>query len=288
VTNRPPIFAMFVLAAALANACDASAEEKLLPIPDRLIVLTFDDGNKTDLTYAAPLLKRYGFGATFFITEGLGVPKDPKTFLTWKEVRKLHDAGFEIGNHTRSHPNVTRLSKEKLRAELEHIEKRCKEHGIPRPVTFCYPGWSHNRSAVEVLSEKGFQFARRGCGPELPEEKKGGLIYDPTEDHPLLVPTAGSSGPNWSFDDLVRVVERAKDGKISVLTFHGVPSTLHPWVSTSREDFARYMKYLKDQDCTVIALRDLAKYVDPTKRPDDPYAPIKKRIEEKPKSSREQ
>ena len=73
---------------------------ELLPVPDRLVVLTFDDGNKSDVEFVAPLLKRYGFGATFFITDhswGLGFLKDKKTFLPWDEIRKLHEAGFEIG-----------------------------------------------------------------------------------------------------------------------------------------------------------------------------------------------
>ena len=41
------------------------------PVPDRLVVLTFDDGAKSQLTVAAPLLQRYGFGPTFYINEGL-------------------------------------------------------------------------------------------------------------------------------------------------------------------------------------------------------------------------
>ena len=40
-------------------------------IPDKLVVLTFDDGCKSQGTFVGPLLKRYGFGATFYITEGL-------------------------------------------------------------------------------------------------------------------------------------------------------------------------------------------------------------------------
>ena len=39
----------------------------LLPIPNGLVVLTFDDDNKSDFTYVAPLLKQYGFSATFYI-----------------------------------------------------------------------------------------------------------------------------------------------------------------------------------------------------------------------------
>ena len=262
----------------VAGESGASAKEERSGIPDKVVVLTFDDGNKSDLAFVAPLLKRYGFGATFFITEGLDFVKDKKTFLTWAEVRKLHDAGFEIGNHTRSHPNVARLSKEKFLAELEHIEKRCKEHGIPVPETFCYPGWRHSPAAVEVLAKKGYLFARRGSGPELPEEQDCGLIYDPADDHPLLVPTAGSSGPNWGWKEFQHAVKQARDGRICVIAFHGVPASLHPWVNTKPTDFERYMKYLHDEKYTVIAMRDLKKYAVPRESSDDPYAPIERRL----------
>ena len=93
----------------------------------------------------------------------------------------------------------------------------------------------------------------------------------------MLVPTTGCSGPNWGWEDFVWAVGQAKDGKICVLTFHGVPALIHPWVNTKPDDFKRYMKFLHDQGCTVIAMRDLAKYVDPAKRPSDPYGSIKRR-----------
>ena len=76
------------------------------PIPDRLIVMTFDDGVKSQATFAAPLLKNYGFNATFYITEGLNFLQDKDRYMTWEEVRQLDEAGFEIGNHTRHHKNV--------------------------------------------------------------------------------------------------------------------------------------------------------------------------------------
>jgi len=78
--------------------------ENLLPIPNRLIVLTFDDGNKSDITYVAPLLKRYGFGATFYVTDGFGRADNKERRLSWEEIKSLHEDGFEIGNHTGSHP----------------------------------------------------------------------------------------------------------------------------------------------------------------------------------------
>jgi len=238
--------------------------EALQPIPDRLVVLTFDDGNKSDYNYVAPLLKRYGFGATFFITEGLGFLNNKDHYVTWEEIRELHDEGFEIGNHTRHHNNINTLSQEEFLAELIHIDNRCEAYQIPIPETFAYPGDSRGPEAIEVLIEKGYPFARRGVGPDFPYDLEGGRgpAYDPDIHHPLVIPSTGVPGPNYKFEDLVWAVDQAKGGKIAVLTFHGVPALEHPWVDVPPEVFKTYMDYLRDKDCTVIALRDLKKYVD--------------------------
>lgn len=237
----------------------------LEPVPDKLVVLNFDDCNKSDRTFVAGLLKEHGFGATFYVTEGLGFLGNKRHYTTWREIKEIADMGFEIGNHTRSHPNVTRLSREQLAREIEHIEKRCEQHGLPKPTTFCYPGFAHNRAAVELLSAKGYRFARRGVRPEFEDGGRGarGPAYDPEKHHPLLIPTTGYAGPEWGMDDLKWAVEQAKDGKIAVLCFHGVPALDHPWVNCPPEAFREYMRYLKDVGATVIATRDLAKYVDP-------------------------
>src|SRR5213592_3116007 len=79
----------------------------LEPIPDRLVVLTFDDASKSHVTVARPLLKKHGFGATFFVTEGFDFPTNKKDYMSWAEIRQLHDDGFEVGNHTRDHRPVT-------------------------------------------------------------------------------------------------------------------------------------------------------------------------------------
>lgn len=265
-------------------ACTVPSESGLATIPDGLVVLTFDDGNKSDITFVAPKLKEYGFGASFYITEGLGFPADPnkERYVSWQDVRQLHELGFEVGNHTGSHPNMAKLPKEEIRSNLELIEQRCEQHGIPRPVTFVYPGWRHSLPVVEVLKERQYVFARRGVSPEHPDGGSGarGRPYDPAEDHPLLIPTTGYAGPEWGFEDLAWAVDQARGGKIAVLTFHGVPAVEHPWVHTDQQDFVRYMDYLKQRGCTVIALRDLERYVDPAVGPADPYEPIQKRVAE--------
>ncbi len=51
-------------------------------IPDKLVVLTFDDGCKSQATFVAPLLKSYGFGATFYITEGLNCLTNKEAYVS--------------------------------------------------------------------------------------------------------------------------------------------------------------------------------------------------------------
>ena len=100
-------------------------QEDLNPVPDKLVVLTFDDGVKSQLSFAAPLLKAHGFGATFYLSEGLNFLKDKTRYVTWDEARQLDADGFEIGNHTRQHKNVNRQSREELREDIDFIDRRC-------------------------------------------------------------------------------------------------------------------------------------------------------------------
>ena len=258
---------------------------QLLPIPDNLVVLTFDDGNKSDFANVpqGPQEARI-WSKPSMLPRDWGFLKNPQNYLSWEQIRQLHEMGYEIGNHTQHHRNVSHLKSEELAASLAHIDKRCAENKITKPVTFCYPGFHNNHASVKVLQKHGFLFARRGVGPEYKDPGKGarGPAYDPKVDDPLLVPTTGYAGPDWKMKDLKWAIDQAEDGKITVLCFHGIPAIEHPWVSTDLKDFEKYMQYLKDEGCTVIAMRDLAKYVNPNHRPHkaDPYQPVRKRVAE--------
>ena len=248
---------------------------ELLSIPDRLVVLTFDDGNRSDITFTAGVLERCGFGATFFITSGL---VGQKASLKWSEVRQLREQGFEIANHSVNHPNMVEFSKEQSRVEIVGFDEACRQHDLPRATTFAYPGGHNTRLVVEVLTEERYRFARRCGDPELPVGNGGrGVAYDPKIDHPLLIPTTLFSEPDSTLDDLAWAVDQATGGRIAVLTFHGVPD-VHPHCSTDPAAFERYMKYLQARQCTVIAMRDLARYVEPSQFTQDPYSGIRRRI----------
>ncbi|MFA5328698.1 MAG: polysaccharide deacetylase family protein [Prolixibacteraceae bacterium] len=222
-------------------------------IPDRLIVLTFDDATASQYSNVAPLLKKFGFGATFFVCEFPPNFKDTSKYMNWRQIRELDQMGFEIANHTRNHPAVSKLTPEKFLKQLNYIERKCDSMNIARPETFAYPGYSLSLQVINVLQEKGYQFARAG----------GGRAYDPLTDHPLLIPSWAMNSENKV--QIRNALQEAKNGKIVVLTIHGVPDVEHPWVNTPQELFEDYLKYFAENKFNVIALRDLKEYIDTKK-----------------------
>ena len=85
----------------------------------------------------------------------LGVePVVQKSVLSWDELRQLAKEGVALGAHTRSHPIMTRLSKDEIRAEI--VASRgdlASEVGDSLPI-FCYPSGGHSDGVVEILKQE--------------------------------------------------------------------------------------------------------------------------------------
>lgn len=220
------------------------------PIPDKLVVLTFDDAPASQYSVVAPLLKEFGFGATFFVCEFLPNYSDSTLYMNWRQIQELDKMGFEIANHTHTHANVSKLTQSEFNKQLTYIEAKCDSLGIAKPGNFAYPGYGLNAQALGFLEEKNYVFARAG----------GSRAYDPLNDHPYLVPSWATNEKNK--EEILSSFEQARDGKIVILTIHGVPDIEHPWVNTPPELFEEYLQYLEDNDFTVISMRDLEDYID--------------------------
>ncbi len=260
---------VLLIVMALFAGCGDDADA-LQPIPDKTVVLTFDDASRSHLVYVAPLLKHYGFGATFFVTATW--MQDRTRFLNWAEIAELHRMGFEIGNHSYSHLGCqVPTAAEFMPGEIEKVEEALARVGVPKPTSFAWPASVFGPEARKVLGESGYLFGRRGIHPEYGlGQTRVGTMYDPKKHDPLLIPSAGDASADWTLTYLRGIVGQAKDGKIAVLVFHGVPDALNPVLDTSEERFASYLRYFAEAGCNVIALRDLKRYVDPQVHPDDP------------------
>src|SRR5437660_11585841 len=175
-------------------------------IPDKLVVLTFDDAVKSHRTFVAPLLKELGFGATFFVTHKW--MEDRTNFMTWDDIAELQQMGFEIGNHSWTHADFSMpKNAARLAGELYLVDRALDQAKpkVPRPASFAYCGNTFGPEAAQRLADLGYKYARRGAQPEVPYGKlEIGATYDPTRHHPLLIPTTADAYPDWTLDHFKR------------------------------------------------------------------------------------
>lgn len=145
----------------------ATAEELLAPNRPqrRTAVLTFDDGWSSWLTDVVPLLRRLGVRATFYVCPGLWGRQHPDVrggvgrLLDEAGVRALLSAGMELGSHTMTHPNLTRLDDGALGRELAE-SKAAVEALTARPCrTLAYPYGAHDDRVTLAAEAAGYELA---------------------------------------------------------------------------------------------------------------------------------
>jgi peptidoglycan/xylan/chitin deacetylase (PgdA/CDA1 family) len=126
------------------------------PLPDRPVVLTFDDGYADLYTEAFPVLKRHHFKAVAYIVSGfLG---RAGTNVTPDQVKEMDAYGVEIGAHTVNHVDLTK-SGGSLASEVQG-SKSTLEAVVGHPVLdFCYPAGRYNATVIEAVRAAGFESA---------------------------------------------------------------------------------------------------------------------------------
>ena len=236
------------------------------PIPDKTVVVTFDDAKKDHVTHVAPLFRELGFGATFFVTEMEPSPRnggfaDKNIFMTWDEIRQLHDQGFDVGNHSHHHRRpASPLDAKDFAQELNGLNDVMERNGIPRAVSVAYPFGMTDRDQVAVAGACGFCWGR-GNLPNGITGCQGKSLYAPLADHPLNIPSYGDA-PLYTYERLRERIESAKDGRILCLAYHSV---LDPDEWTNTITFEEHFRFMAEQGCHVISMAQLADYIDPVK-----------------------
>ncbi len=131
-----------------------SVSQALTQNGPRRIVITFDDGCESDLSIAAPLLKKVGFGATFYITLGfLGSPG----YLLPRQVREIGDSGFDVGCHSMTHAYLDDLDEASLRREIAYAKTQLEEI-LGRPVYhFSCPGGRWSPQVAHIAEQAGYR-----------------------------------------------------------------------------------------------------------------------------------
>lgn len=143
------------------------------PTP-KTLAITFDDAYRSVIKLALPILSGVGFVATVFAPTAYVGSEEPMAWpgidhwrdtehaeelvpMSWEELDRLAEAGWEIGSHSRTHPMLTQLDDEPLARELADSRRECEE-GLGRPCrSVAYPYGDHDERVVRAAREAGYE-----------------------------------------------------------------------------------------------------------------------------------
>ena len=255
----------FGFTAAELAAFRAAQSPMKKPLPGNVCVLCFDDSLKSQFDVALPLLERYGFRATFFLTEMEASPcgpgfTDKSRYMTWDQICALEQAGQELGNHSLHHVFGSQdMGAEFNRAQIMGMEAEFAVHGLKKPVSYAYPSGISNPTVVQCARECGYLWGR-GNQEKGMDGIRGMTYYDPTVDSPLAICNFGD--PDFYTEALLEQrIDETPEGMVLGLTYHEVDAE-HWFGSCS---FERQMEVLHRRGMRVIAVSDLGEYIDPEK-----------------------
>jgi len=122
-------------------------------LPDKPIMITFDDGYADAYSQAFPILKKYNFTGVFYIiTSKVGQGE----YVSWDQLKVMQKAGMTIGSHTVTHPSLDKATKSQIDKELTDSKTKLEtELGI-KVTDLCYPAGKYNTQVIEEVNKIGY------------------------------------------------------------------------------------------------------------------------------------
>ena len=130
-------------------------------LPEKTVVLTFDDGWKTQYKYAVPILEKYNFTATFFIVTSY-INGNYNAYMNWDNLKDLVAHNFDIESHTENHLILTKINSQKLITELTDSKKTLEDKLAIKVIALAYPNYVQNQNVRDVVKSSGYIGARAG------------------------------------------------------------------------------------------------------------------------------
>lgn len=171
------------------------------PLGRRTVAITFDDGFCSVAERAFPILARYELPATIFVVTDFVGGTAPLAWsgidrwregrfrselapVSWPQLRRLADAGWEIGSHTCTHPRLTECKEDQLVRELRDSKERCEQELGIACRSLAYPYGDVDFRVERAASEIGYDAAGglpgRWLGSNLVTWPRVGVWHDET------------------------------------------------------------------------------------------------------------
>jgi peptidoglycan/xylan/chitin deacetylase (PgdA/CDA1 family) len=160
-------------------------------LPEKPIMITFDDTHEEHFLIAAPLLEKAGFNGVFFV---MTVTIGKSGYMTASEIKQLCNNGHAIEQHTWDHPDLRKLSSTGWDIEIDDARKTLETITGKRADFFAYPFGAWNEDAIEQLKARGVKAAFQLTGKES--------VHSPLYTIPRLLVVG-----NWSATTLYNEIQ---------------------------------------------------------------------------------
>lgn len=171
-------------------------------LPEKAVMITFDDGYETGLYYVLPLLEKYDMKAVINIVgrytdEYSRINEEEKhlsyAYLTWNEIKKLSDSGYvEIGNHTydmhlyngerngcaRKENESDEQYRTVLYENVTRLSDKLQQVTGKRPVAFAYPFGSLSEGSAEIIGSAGISVFMTCCEQPCSMNRNGRIVIN--------------------------------------------------------------------------------------------------------------
>src|ERR687896_818428 len=234
----------------------------------KVVILTFDDGYKSQYSNAKPILDIYGFKASFYIVCNYVGSGDNR--MTWEEIKSLQQEGHDIASHTVNHDDLSTLPPEKVEYEVSQSKQCLLDQGI-KPKSFAYPfnGGSDDPAVISAVASH-YELARTATDPlAFLGCNGGGSSECDTNKYTIMGWSHDSEKKSNTYNDqqmferFVDVVNSQNEyntngvNAIPILIWHKIDNSNEEY-STSTNLFDAELKYLHDNGFTVLTMADLA------------------------------
>lgn len=168
-------------------------------LPDKAIIVSFDDGFRTVYQNAYPIMKKYSIKGNIYLPTQYIDNNDH--FMTWKMIKELSLDGFEMQAHTHNHIDIRTLTEEKMKDEINKSNELFNKYLGYTPKAFCMPFGVFNLQSINMLKNLGaYDYILASYYGHINEEHLKNKI----------LPRIGISN-----DDCLKVFERKLEGKFN-------------------------------------------------------------------------
>lgn len=209
-----------------------------LPLPEKPILLTFDDGYAGHYQYVYPLLKKYRYPAVFSIYTAKVGKQMGRSSLTWEQLREMaKDPLVTISSHSVSHRVMLELTDLEIQTEVSE-SKRILEAELGIPIHyFTYPEGKYDQRGLKAVQAAGYISALTmdDADERLAGQSNSlleiGRIGQSRISEMVEVAWGGDPQPSWSmgfdFTSPIRRMETVIDNTPFIFIAGGKPITIH-------------------------------------------------------------